>query len=109
MWRSLIFAFLQASTNAFRMSQRYGLLNSLAAGELDIQVPSLARGDEIGSMAKAVAVFRENAVEMRRLQAEADKVRAADEARLKELEAHYVDAPAHRAKLSPLWLRASKN
>jgi methyl-accepting chemotaxis protein len=67
-------------------------MRRLAAGELDTQVPSLARGDEIGSMAKAVAVFRENAVEMRRLQAETDKVHTANEARLKELETHYVDA-----------------
>ena len=67
-------------------------MRRLAAGELDRQIPSVGRGDEIGSMAKAVEVFRDNAAEMRRLQGEADKVHAANEARLKQLEASYVEA-----------------
>jgi HAMP domain-containing protein len=67
-------------------------MRRLAAGELDLQIPSVGRGDEIGSMAKAVEVFRHNAAEMRRLHGEADKVHAANEARLKQLEAHYVEA-----------------
>jgi len=67
-------------------------MRRLAAGELDLQIPSVGRGDEIGSMAKAVEVFRDNAAEMRRLQGEANKVHAANEARLKQLEAHYVEA-----------------
>ncbi len=67
-------------------------MRRLAAGELELQIPSAGRGDEIGSMANAVAVFRDNAAEMRRLQGEADKVHAANEARLEQLEAHHFEA-----------------
>ncbi|SMF82679.1 methyl-accepting chemotaxis sensory transducer with Cache sensor [Tistlia consotensis] len=50
-----------------RMSQR---MRSLAAGDLDGEVPGMARRDEIGGMAQAVQVFRANAVERQRLEAE---------------------------------------
>jgi methyl-accepting chemotaxis protein len=42
----------------------------LARGELEAEVDGAGRGDEIGAMARAVAVFRTNAIEMRRLEAE---------------------------------------
>ncbi|TBW39549.1 HAMP domain-containing protein [Siculibacillus lacustris] len=45
-------------------------MESLARGELDRPVESAERGDEVGVMARAVAVFRTNAIEMRRLEAE---------------------------------------
>ncbi|WP_245428792.1 methyl-accepting chemotaxis protein [Rhodoplanes elegans] len=64
----------------------------LATGRLDIEVPGVGRRDEIGDMAEAVAVFKSNAVERRRLEAEqkeaegraaagrkADMVRLADQ------------------------------
>ncbi len=56
---------------------------SLAAGTVDIEIPAARRGDEIGQMARAVHVFRDNAVEKARLeaeQAEAER-RRADERR----------------------------
>jgi two-component system OmpR family sensor kinase len=37
-------------------------MNSLAAHDTDIAIPSVQRDDEIGEMARAVAVFRDNAV-----------------------------------------------
>jgi methyl-accepting chemotaxis protein len=42
---------------------------SLANGDKEILVPGLGRQDEIGAMAGAVDVFRQNAIEMERLQA----------------------------------------
>ncbi len=45
-----------------------GVMGKLAAGELDVKVPALANQDEIGAMARAVEVFKRNAVENRRLQ-----------------------------------------
>ncbi len=42
----------------------------LASGETDIKIPAARRNDEIGQMARAVQVFRDNAVEKRRLEAE---------------------------------------
>ncbi|WP_119304001.1 methyl-accepting chemotaxis protein [Dongia deserti] len=42
-----------------------GVMKSLAEGTLDIEIPSAHRRDEVGQMAKAVDVFRENAIEAR--------------------------------------------
>ncbi|MCA6119492.1 methyl-accepting chemotaxis protein [Bradyrhizobium sp. WSM 1738] len=45
-------------------------MNDLASGKLDTEVPGVGRGDEIGEMAKAVEVFKSNAVERQSLEAE---------------------------------------
>ncbi|KAA5606862.1 HAMP domain-containing protein [Roseospira marina] len=45
-------------------------MTTLAGGNLDIQVPDTGRRDEIGAMAGAVQVFKENARDMERLRAE---------------------------------------
>ena len=42
-----------------------GVMKSLSEGVLDIEIPSANRRDEVGQMAKAVDVFRRNAVETR--------------------------------------------
>jgi methyl-accepting chemotaxis protein len=53
-------------------------MKTLADGRTDVAVPGVGRKDEIGAMAAAVEVFKTNAVEKARLeaQAEADKARA---------------------------------
>ena len=45
-------------------------MNDLAGGKLDVDVPGIGRRDEIGEMAKAVEVFKSNAVERQALEAE---------------------------------------
>ncbi|MBM3541763.1 MAG: HAMP domain-containing protein, partial [Alphaproteobacteria bacterium] len=45
-------------------------MGKLAAGDKAIEIPGLARTDEIGDMAKAVQVFKENAVQMERMEEE---------------------------------------
>ena len=50
-------------------------MRSLAAGKLDVSVGGAERKDEVGAMAQAVEVFRSNAVEMQRLQAEQEQRR----------------------------------
>jgi len=45
-------------------------MKTLAKGDLDTEVPGADRRDEIGLMAKAVEVFKSNAIERRRLEAE---------------------------------------
>ena len=40
-------------------------MNDLAGGKLDVEVPGIGRRDEIGEMAKAVEVFKSNAVARR--------------------------------------------
>ncbi len=56
------------------------VMGRLAAGDHDASIPGLARGDEIGSMAKAVEVFKKNAIENRRLQQEAERLRESERA-----------------------------
>ena len=54
-----------------------GAMGYLADGKLETEVPALDRRDEIGEMAKAVQVFKQNAVDKLRMEAEQ---RAAEEA-----------------------------
>jgi methyl-accepting chemotaxis protein len=42
----------------------------LAGGRLDIEIPSLHRQDEVGAMARAVQVFRENALRVEAMEAD---------------------------------------
>ena len=57
-----------------------GAMRKLAGGDLEADVPAVGQKDEIGQMAQAVLVFKENAVENRRLQAEqAETERRAEE------------------------------
>ena len=59
----------------------------LAAGRHDIEIPAVGRRDEVGDMAEAVLVFREQATEKLRLEAEAEERRAAAETERREREA----------------------
>ena len=56
-------------------------MRRLAAGELEVEIPAVDRSDEVGGMAQAMLVFRQNAQEARRLQGEAESVRAAKDRR----------------------------
>ncbi len=58
-------------------------MRRLAEGDTAIEIPSTYRGDEVGAMAKAVEVFKQNAVERARLEVarEAQEQRAASEKR----------------------------
>ncbi len=68
------------------LSAMTGVVGRLAGGERDVAVPFQARADEIGAMAKAVEIFRQNAVETERLQQEAaeSRVREAEMQRVQE-------------------------
>ncbi|MEX0759320.1 MAG: methyl-accepting chemotaxis protein [Tistlia sp.] len=44
-----------------------GAMSGLADGRLDIEVPERRRGDDVGEMARAVQVFKDNALEMQAL------------------------------------------
>jgi PAS domain S-box-containing protein len=57
-------------------------MTELAASNLDVAIPGLGRRDEVGAMAKAVQVFRENAIENRRLVEE--RARQAQELKVSE-------------------------
>ena len=56
------------------------VMGAVAAGDLDREIPHQERSDEIGRLARALEVFRTNAVESRRLEAELVRNRVAKEA-----------------------------
>ena len=60
-----------------------GAMEKLAAGNLKTQVPAVGRTDEIGQMADAVQVFKDNAIEVERLKQESEEQerRAAEDRR----------------------------
>lgn len=70
-----------------------GVMQRLASGDNTVDVPHTTRRDEVGAMAKAVQVFKENAIEMERLraeQAEAERSAAAQKRQaLQELASHF--------------------
>ncbi len=51
-------------------------MGRLASGDLDCEVPARERKDEIGDMAKAVQVFKDNAIRVRALEAEQKETEA---------------------------------
>jgi len=53
------------------------VMNVVAEGDVEAEVPDLHRRDEIGDMAKSVQVFKDNMVQNRKLEAEQSQVREA--------------------------------
>ena len=51
------------------------IMSRLADGDLEVAIPSVERGDEIGQMARAVEVFRQAGLNNLRLEAEAEESR----------------------------------
>jgi methyl-accepting chemotaxis protein len=68
-------------------------MRRLAMGELAIEIPGMARKDEVGEMAKAVQVFRENALERQRAAKEhsdaAERVAAERRFEMRQLADHF--------------------
>jgi len=63
-----------------------GVMHRLADGDKTVDVAGTGRRDEIGSMARAVEVFKHNAIEMERLEAEqAEQKQLAEEQRRQEM------------------------
>jgi methyl-accepting chemotaxis protein len=55
-------------------------MGALAAGDFDAAVTGDTRKDEVGDMARTVLIFKQNGLEMRRLEAETEQSRTASEA-----------------------------
>lgn len=66
------------------MTRMTGVMARLADGEMDIEIPSLARADEVGAIARAVQVFRENALRVQAMESEQAglKLKAEEERKL---------------------------
>ncbi len=84
----ILIALVTARSIVRPVVQMTGTMTELAAGNLAVDVPALENRDEIGRMAKAVLVFKENAVEKKRM----------DEAERERLEAERRAAEAQRAR-----------
>jgi methyl-accepting chemotaxis protein len=81
----VFFAWLIASGVTRPVLGMTGTMAKLAAGDNTVAVPALGNKDEIGAMAKAVQVFKDNALERERLAAEQAKEQEARERRVERL------------------------
>jgi methyl-accepting chemotaxis protein len=66
-------------------------MTRLAEGDHDIDIPARENKDEIGAMARAVEVFKQNAIENKRLTEEQAKERAARDRRQAAMDRHTED------------------
>lgn len=66
------------------MTRMTGVMARLADGGMDIEIPSLKRADEVGAIARAVQVFRENALRVQAMESEQAslKLKAEEERKL---------------------------
>jgi methyl-accepting chemotaxis protein len=62
-----------------RLKAMIDVMGRLAQGDTEVEIPALDRADEIGEMAHAVQVFKENGIEQRRLEAETKEARIREE------------------------------
>ena len=68
-----------------------GIMGSLAAGTLELEIPYVERRDELGKMARAVMVFKQHAIEVLHLTSETETARATRERRQAALAEHTQD------------------
>jgi len=68
-----VLVFLLARLVAKPLTEMTNCMRVLAGGDLEIEIPFQGRADEIGGMASAVLVFKENAVEKIRLETEQEE------------------------------------
>ncbi len=79
------------------LTRMTGAMLRLADGDLDTVIPGTGRGDEIGRMAAAMTVFRNNAIQARDLQTAADTERRAKDRRQAAMDQHVQDFGASSA------------
>ncbi|MEE2953042.1 MAG: HAMP domain-containing methyl-accepting chemotaxis protein [Pseudomonadota bacterium] len=56
------------------------VMRRMSGGQFDLEVPGIARSDELGDMAKAVNVLRDNSLKALALESETQEMRSRDEA-----------------------------
>jgi methyl-accepting chemotaxis protein len=69
-----------------------GAMNALSAGKTDAEIPGAGRADEIGTMAKAVDVFKRSMIETERLRAEQEAAKERAEADKKAMLGQLADS-----------------
>ena len=87
----------------FRLSNRLnalgGAMRSLASGESDVALPAISGNDEVAEMAQAVQVFKQNAMERARLEAEAIANRSQSEIERERAAAERAKAAEEQAEV----------
>ncbi len=71
--------FLLQKTLVSPLLNMAGAMRKLAGGDTAIEVPGIGRQDEVGQMAEAVEVFRQNAITAKQLEQEAEASRSETE------------------------------
>jgi methyl-accepting chemotaxis protein len=65
------------------------IMGRIAAGDANVSIPGIARGDEVGAIARAVQVFKDDAVKRQKLETAATQFQSQLDAKLKEMEAAF--------------------
>ena len=79
-------AFMIGTAIANPITNMTSSMNELASGNKTIEIPGTGRGDEIGDMAEAVQVFKDNMIKADNLAAEQEAARAEREKHAQEVE-----------------------
>lgn len=77
---SIALGFLLSRMIAGPVQSLTNVMGKLAAGDNEVEVPAVNRGDEVGEMARAVLVFKEAAIEKIRIERESIEARTSNEA-----------------------------
>ncbi|WP_052473306.1 methyl-accepting chemotaxis protein [Paramagnetospirillum magnetotacticum] len=75
----LILSFVISSSISRPVIAMTGAMETLAGGDTSIQIPAIGNKDEIGEMAKAVQVFKDNAIRVAALKKEQEEAKARTE------------------------------
>lgn len=84
---SAVIGFVTARAIAKPVVQMTGAMGELASGNLDAEILNQDRRDEIGDMAQAVQVFKNNMIKARDLEAKQAEVHAAEQQRAQTIDA----------------------
>jgi methyl-accepting chemotaxis protein len=104
------FAFFFSRSLTQPIANMVEAMTQLANGDHSTEVPGLGRGDEIGDMATAVQVFKENAIEVERMSAEQEKLKVkAEEERKAAMRNLANDFDKRTASVIQSLTNASKN
>jgi methyl-accepting chemotaxis protein len=82
----LLIAFVIARGITGPLAALTGVMNRLSGGDVEVVIPGSARGDELGTMAKSVQVFKDNAITKLRLEETQTVDRAALTRRQEEID-----------------------
>jgi methyl-accepting chemotaxis protein/CHASE3 domain sensor protein len=96
----VILAFVIGRGIARPIQQITAVMRELARGRTDVVIPPVGRRNEIGAMAEAVRVFRDNKIQADRLASENEAERRTKEQRTKSLEALNRDFESTAAALT---------